>query len=427
MTFRTALLNVLLSLISFFGSTGTAQTKTRLWLLEKGEVVEYDPFTWTVVNRIKVPVEFTKDPGGLQINHAGQMLFCLDPEVHFGNPDQHFSPDKVWLWDGRTASLLDRRLAAQSSFKNSGGSSVVESTLRPSLSHDGRQLYWFENEFRMLRNADGIEQSVSTTFRAWQTDLSGRGSLQIARQSFPQCKCDTGVCSESCPEARFWFPDEGVDDFFIVTHWIPGQIGVTYQASFLYSKSGKGWSALKLTVRLEDVLSAGHGGAFIIHAHPDGGCCGWDNESDDQTLLTEDGKDVVIFDERNTYANPDYDVSFYTSNAERSPDGLCIAMTVVPTAVPSADIRLSDDGKENVDELARIRRSIADLPGVEVVGVADPSRHLFLIPHATFEGWLTSREMLIAESDVLIAFDVTTGVRRTSHIRVAKESRVFLR
>jgi hypothetical protein len=58
--------------------------------------------------------------------------------------------------------------------------------------------------------------------------------------------------------------DDGVDDFFVVTDWIPGQIGSTYQASFLYRKSEGKWSRSKLPKGIERLLDAAQGGMTIV-------------------------------------------------------------------------------------------------------------------------------------------------------------------
>ena len=55
---------------------------------------------------------------------------------------------------------------------------------------------------------------------------------------FPECRCATGVCSETCTEVRFWIPDAGVDDYFLLTKLIPGQTETKYIGSSLYIQSG---------------------------------------------------------------------------------------------------------------------------------------------------------------------------------------------
>jgi len=61
------------------------------------------------------------------------------------------------------------------------------------------------------------------------------------------------VCSETCPEASYWPPDEGVGDFFVMTEWVPGQIGSEYHGSSLYWKADGKWVANKLPA-IEKVL-----------------------------------------------------------------------------------------------------------------------------------------------------------------------------
>ncbi len=104
-----------------------------------------------------------------------------------------------------------------------------------------------------------------------------------------------------------------------------------------------------------------------------------------------------------------------------------VAITIASTSSPNCDIRLSDDGKPNPAELARIRHSIAGLPAVEVLTAEDPPRRLALLPHATLVGWLSGKEILVIENGILTAFDVGSGARRTSPIKVPGQSFVFLR
>jgi hypothetical protein len=410
-----------------FSFAAAPQSAMRLWVLqEPGQVVEYDPSNWAVIDSVKVPAEFIRDPDSLQINRNGQMLFCADPQIQFGNPDQHFPTEKVWLWNGQSAAILDR-FPGKKGTPAAKENATVESSRRWALSSDGRHLYWFENEFTTVRNADGADVLVSTSYRVWETDLNGGQPSQIAGFSFPACECETGACSETCPEAGFWFPDEGVDDFFIVNHWIPGQIGSTYQSSHVCQRTGGKWMSRKLPEALQDVQDATRAGTTIVHRILDGGCCGWENEGNDQTILDGNGKHTILFDERRRYANLNYDVSFFTSKARISPDGHSVAITISSTSLPGTEIRLSDEGKPNPNELARLRQNMASLPTVEVVGVEDPSSRSVVLPHATLVGWLSEREILVVENGTLDAFDVSSGARRRSPIRAVNESIVFLR
>jgi hypothetical protein len=165
----------------------------------------------------------------------------------------------------------------------------------------------------------------------------------------------------------------------------------------------------------------------LIESIPDAGCCGWDNESDDQTILSRNAKSVVLFDERGRYNNPNYDVSFFTSRALLSHDLGSVAMTIVCSAQPGQDIRLADEGQPNPDELARIRKAIADLPVVEVVSATDTTKRIAFIPHATLVGWLNDKEILIVEAHLLVAYEAATGTRRKSGVKVPDETFVLLR
>lgn len=425
---RKAITALLLFIIPCCSFPGAAQGGRRLWVLEdSGEIVEYNPSTWAVRKAVQVPAEAVRNPDGFAINRIGQMLFCPISEGESTSLPGDSAASRIWLWNGQKSVYLDRADFHKSAATGGGNVSVAQNLPRYSLSADGRNLYWFENEFQTLRNASGAELSVSTAIRAWQSDLAGRQRIRIADFALPPCKCGTGVCSESCPEAAFWFPDGGVDDFFFLTGWIPGQIGAIYESTSLFRRSAGKWSGRKLTKALENVEDAARGGVIVIYTVLDGACCGWDNWGDDQTILIADGKETVIFDEFKRFGNPDYDVSFFTSTAKLSPDLQSVAVTIVSTASPGAEIHLSDQGKPNPEVLARIRASIVSLLAVEVLRTGDPSRRSALFPNATLVGWLNDGEILVIEEGILVALNAWTGVRRNSPIKVANESLVFLR
>jgi len=128
----------------------------------------------------------------------------------------------------------------------------------------------------------------------------------------------TGACEESCPSADAWVPEEGVGSFFLLTLFVEEQTQAIYQSTSVYQESAGKWAATPLEPPLRQVLDAANAGE-ILEAIPDTGCCGWANESDDQTLLQLHGKTLTMFDELSTYQNPDYDVSFYTENGKLSP------------------------------------------------------------------------------------------------------------
>jgi hypothetical protein len=165
----------------------------------------------------------------------------------------------------------------------------------------------------------------------------------------------------------------------------------------------------------------------LVAAVTDGGCCGWENASNDQTLLLRNGKGSVIYDEVNRYANSNYDVSFYTADARLAASSAMLAYTIVSTARADSDIRLSADGKENPDELARVRKAIADLPAVEVVQLGNTPRSVAIIPHAALVGWVSDRELLVAQDGRLAVYDTRGSKRKEIAIRVRSAADAFLR
>jgi hypothetical protein len=194
----------------------------------------------------------------------------------------------------------------------------------------------------------------------------------------------------------------------------------------LYQESADKWTERPIDPPLRRVLDAASGDA-ILEAIPDTGCCGWENQSDDQTLLHLHGKKLTVFDELAAYNNPDYDVSFYTENGKLSPSLASVAFTIVATAQTNTPIQLAEQGQANPEESQRIRKALLDLPAVEVKSVDDSPRRIAFIPHATLVGWISEKEILIVEGRMLIAYNVVSGARRKSNIRVDDAEHVFLR
>lgn len=395
----------------------------RLWVLTApNSIVEYDPATFASKQTIPVPNEVLKSPKIFQVNRQGQMLFA--PNSEDPSPDVGKGGEKFWFWDGHAAQQLGRETIRISSQAGSN-QKVTESSPWPFLSADGSHLFWFTNQYNRLQR-ENVELSVSTTFRAWQSDNSGKQKQDLATFDFPECRCPTGACSETCPEARFWVPEKGVEDYFIITRLVEGQTETKYLSSSLYQQAPATWSATELAQPLQRVLDMAEHGSVIISAILDTGCCGWENQSNDQTLLLSYGKSVVLFDERAKYNNPDYDVSFFTENARPSPELAHVAMTIEASAKSSAPIQLSEQGQANPAESLRIRKALTELPSVEVVSAVDSKRSAFL-PHAYFVDWLNEKEILILENHLLVAYNIATGARRRSTIKVADPALVFVR
>ena len=401
-----------------------AQSKL-LWVLRApGEMVEYDPGTFALKQKVKVPAEAMKSPAQLSVNRLGQMLFA--PALALPLSQSEISnPHKVWIWNGQ-AALSTHQAVEHKSEERGSNQAVTESVPVPFLSADGNHLFWLANGARRLEREE-VDLSTTNTFQAWQTDLQGKHRVDLTSTSLPDCRCKTGTCEESCPSFSVWVPESGVESFFLATQFVTGQTATSYRATTRYQRDGGKWNSNALTEPLQRVLDASGDGSSIVEAIPDTGCCGWSNQSNDQTLVIKEGKSLTIFDEQAAYKNADYDVSFYTSNARLSPDAGKIATTIVATAQSGKPMQLSEQGEANPEESQRIRKALLDLPAIEIKTTDDSPRRLAFVPHATLVGWISDKELLIVENHLLVAYTVGTGARRKSTIRVEDAARVFLR
>jgi hypothetical protein len=410
-----------------------AQTK-RLWVLRSpSEAAEYDLATFSVRQTVKVPAEAVKSPESFSVNHLGQMLFAASVSLPLAEGDLAAEP-KVWFWDGHTAITMAREVARTTSTTGSN-LAVSESAPTPYLSSDGTHLYWFSNQARRLQR-DSVDLSTKTTWLGWQTDLAGAGRQDLASIALPDCPCPTGGCEETCPYGDVWAPDDGVDKFFLLTQFVAGKNQPVYKATSLYEENAGKWTATPVDPPLRRVLDALNAGT-ILEAIPDTGCCGWENQSDDQTLLHPSGRTVTVFDEQAAYKNPDYDVSFYTQNGKLSPGLGAVAVTILATAKPNTPIQLAEQGQANPQESQSIRKALLDLPAVEVKSLDAKGndaksndsalRRIAFLSHATLVGWINEKEILIVEGHLLVAYNIASGARRKSNIRVEDAAHVFLR
>lgn len=397
----------------------------RLWVLRApGEMVEYDATTFAVKQTIKVPPEAAQSPSSVRVNRTGQILFATPVPLPLTEEDVA-KAQKAWLWNGRSATTIDAGVTREVHATGSN-QAITESAPLPFLSADGSHLWWFVNQARRLQR-DGLDLSTTTTWQAWQTDLSGGAREVLATEKFPECRCATGTCEESCPYGSFWAPDGGVEKFFLMTQLVAGQTEPQYKASTLYQAQGGKWTANPLTEPLLRTLDAAPGGDEIVEAIPDTGCCGWSNQSNDQTLVVSGGKKRTVFDEQATYKNSDYDVSFYSDTAQLSPELGYVAMTLVSTAQANKPFQLAEEGQANPEESQRIRKALAELPAVEVKRMEDRPRRVAYVPHAALVGWMSEKEILIVEDHLLVVYNFETGVRRKSGVRVGDAASVFLR
>ena len=395
-----------------------------VWVLRpSGEMVEYDAATFAVKRTVKVPAG-AMQPGSMAVNRVGQILFASVVGLPLSEDDAK-KAHKIWLWNGQTAATVDQGLEWKIEKKGSNDA-ITESAPQAYLAADGAHLYWFASRERRLVREE-VELSTSATWQAWRTDLGGGGREEVALAKLPECKCDTGSCEDTCPEVEVWAPEEGIGNFFLTLQIMTGQVTTTYGTTTLYKNEGGTWKATASAEPLQRVLDAAADGNVIVSAIPDAGCCGWSNESDDQTLVWMNGKKLTVFDERETYKNPDYDVSFYTREARLSPGSGYVAMTIVATETGDKPIQLAEGGQANPEEAKEIRKALADLPAVVVKSLGDESKQVAFVPHAELVGWISEKEALIVEDHALVGLDVKTGAKRKSGVKVEEVGRVWVR
>lgn len=408
--------------VLLLSSFALAQGK-RVWVLRSGELVEYDPANFEVKSRVKIPADAAQSPQSIYVNRLGQILFAPAVSLPLGENDVE-SPHKVWFWNGHSAATIDPGVKREIGTTGSN-QSVTESAPNVYLTADGTHLFWFSNEARRLQREE-VDLSTATTWQAWQTDLNGGAKQELVSVRMPDCRCPTGSCEESCAYGQVWVPPDGVDKFFLMTQFVAGKTEPVYKVSTRYQQEGGNWLPHPMGEPLHRILDASAAGDTVVEAIPDTGCCGWVNQSDDQTIVRASDKSMKIFDELSTYKNFDYDVSFFTSNARLSPDLGSVAMTITATAKANQAIQLAEQGQANPEESRQTRKALAELPAVEVKSVEDSPRRIAFVPHAMLVGWLDSKELLVIEDHLLVAYHLGTGARRRSAIRVEDPANVFL-
>jgi hypothetical protein len=59
--------------------------------------------------------------------------------------------------------------------------------------------------------------------------------------------------------------------------------------------------------------------------------------------------------------------------------------------------------------------------------VAESTKQVAFVPHSSLVGWINDKELLILEDHLLVVYNVGSGVRRKSTVKVEDPGRVFLR
>jgi hypothetical protein len=331
----------------------------------------------------------------------------------------------LWLWDGsraRTLPVVPPQEADSAAFSRPGLAPVRQWF----LGDDDNSLFVVEG---MTREADAATlDTLETPLRMRETDLSQRPRVDVFERTVRPCRQPMRLVAdtEPCPDPEVWAPGGVIRGCAVLTHWeqtrqshdedLPEAAGHRTR----YLRTTQGWRATELdqTWGDEPLLEISADGSRWVKAQTDDGCCGWSNDSSDQTFFGDADTTGIVFDEWSAFGNKDYDVSFFTADARIAPNGRRVALSVHATEAPGADIRLSADGRADSHELDSIRASLANLPMVEIVQPGPRPAEILHLPHSELIGWASDSEVLVVENGHIVAVDVLTQERRRSGILV---------
>jgi len=394
------------------GSRVGAAPDATLWVVQPpGQLVAFDSVDFSRIGGVRIPVDAYDDPSKLAVNGHGQFLVQLDA-------------DHLWLWDGTKAVTLPStpRLAGVSMLTPTGGHAPTRQWL---LGGDGSSLFVVEG---MAREANEAADSTVTSVRMLRTDLAQRRGTQIFSRTVRPCRRQMELVAdtEPCPDPEVWAPGGVIRNCVVLTHW-------EQQGSFegydtpnttcyrtRYRAATAKWTSSDLdTIWSEQpLLDISADGSAWVTTDIDGGCCGWSNDSSEQTYFHDGDTAHVVFNEWSVFGNKDYDVSFYTADARISPDAACVALSIHATAGFDPELRLSADGHADSLELRSVLASLADMPIVEVAQVRPHSAKVLRLPRTELIGWASDSELFVVQNRHVVAVDVLTGKRRRSTIEV---------
>jgi hypothetical protein len=383
--------------------SATSRAGRRVWVFQPpSQVVAIDAADFSKGPVVAIPIEAYEHRQPIGINAHDQMLVTL--------PSRH-----LWLWTGAKAETLssDPRLAHQSGPPGAQGGP----TTTWMLGADGRSLFCKQDDAWTVAHADGGGDSLyALRTRIVRTDLSGRVVETALDHTFPPCDCETAVCSETCPVALLDVPGNVIGGAFVFSHFTEGQTSRTMGPSTLYRQGVKGWAASEIHQAFDECVLLPSGDGLLVGS--DGGCCGDVNGSSDRASWRGADTASTLYDEWTEFHNSAYQVTFAVARACIAPGGGRTALAITSTQPAAGPIELSEDGQDDPKTLAAIRRSLAELPVVEVYATGRHPTLIRRLTHVALAQWISADEILVADNGRLVAIDVTTGRRRESTIQV---------
>ena len=390
-----------------------------IWVLTAdGKIAAYDGVDFhPYLSNLALPPDAPKHPQNISVSRSGIVIYAdVVPGTHLRH-----------LWSSNNYGHEVVGGAQDVRPARSGGSLETIATPDVYFSADGGRFFWFENHALITRSSAGADISRTASFLAWTSDLVGNEPRAVTSIDLPACKCETGACTESCPEIAVWAPAAGVSDFFFATRWVPGQIDSQLLETDRYQLLNGTWTAQKLDGPEEGFIDAADHGNTYITGSGNGACCGAINGGGGKTEVVRNGQRSTIFDERARFHNADYEVAFLTANALLSPDVTQVAYTITSSAKPGDKLELSDGGKANPEELRQIAAALVDLPKLEVIALADPAKVRVSLPHTELLAWRDAQHLFALQNGVIVIVDATNGQATPTPLKAEKAAYVFIR
>lgn len=358
----------------------------------------------------------------IEINQSGNILY----EKGFSSYDGRlgFLLKRLWLWDG------EKEYIAEISYKINcfpdRDHCVENDTVSDvHLSADSGEFYWTINKIVGFKEEPLSYKLNIEVYRGHF--VSGRLiEEQVAVAPFNECKCGTGVCSETCPVGIMITPEEGVKDFIKIQHFVYGQLGSSVEGYTYLEKKGNEWAETYIDKNRRDPVRPD------IEIRDDTGCCGWVNNSPDVLVAILRGRYITIYDEWERFKNVDFDISFYVDATSLSKDYSKIAYVIKPsesgveeyqktglirfsagTGMRSGTFDYMEYLKGAIKErsilegLEYIKSIIDDFPLIEIKSIEDPSRAILTIKNAELAGWFDDNRVLVFKSGNQYIYDLT--------------------
>ena len=211
----------------------------------------------------------------------------------------------------------------------------------------------------------------------------------------------------------------------MLTEFVAGKTQPLYKATSVYQEDGGKWSATPIDPPLRRVLHPANANTILEPSQTPPAAAGRIRATIKHCSALH-GKTMTVFDEQAAYKNPDYDVSFYTQNGSVARPRCRSLHYRRERAAEQASTACRNKGKPTRKNRSAFAKRCLDLPAAEVKSVEDSPRRIAFLPHAELVGWISDKEMLVAEGPLLVAYNVANGTRRKSNIRVRSAAQVFL-